>query len=99
VSPRTADGGFQLLGGICASVTSATGAGVANTLLLANPCSQPCCSELEIEEIQTDLNNLNIDARGMKNFMTRLETYLQALDDLKTAVQVSGLLGSADFEG
>jgi hypothetical protein len=88
VSPDS-NGNIQLVPDACMEFRAA-GTG---TLEVHDTCSEPCCGSPELTVVDQDLEQLNMDVRTMRNLMERLETHLLTLDNLRTAIQNTGLLG------
>jgi hypothetical protein len=87
--PPDGQGNFQFVPDACMEFTPA---GVG-TLEVHDTCSEPCCGSPELKRVEEDFNQLNLDVRTMRTLLEKLEGHLIALDNLRVAIQSTGLLG------
>jgi hypothetical protein len=90
--PPDVNGNFQFIPtGTCMQITS----GGAATLSFKDACSEPCCGTPELEELQTDLNNLNADALAIKGILEAVEQHLGQLDALSVVLSTLATTGGS----
>jgi hypothetical protein len=87
--PPDSQGNFQFVPDACMEFNPA-GTG---TLEVHDTCSEPCCGSPELTRVDDDLNTLNLDVRTLRAMVEKLETHLLELDNLRIAIQNTGLLG------
>jgi hypothetical protein len=87
------DGSYTLVPKNCIDITD----GISpSSLSIDDICSKPCCGEPELQVIQTDLDALSLDIRGIQHFQDLLNANLIELSTIKAAIQNTGVLGDND---
>jgi hypothetical protein len=68
---------LAIIGDDCITATS-----VGNAVQLQNPCSTPCCSDTEMDEVLKKLSKLESELLSLKNFAERMQS-AQSVFELK----------------